>query len=73
MIATELTFAGKTNTGAFKYIATIYSSTTPSDLNISGADVENMTDTDICATGSVLITPSENFIAFEDGVFTQKG
>ena len=72
MIATSLEFAGRTAENKNKWIATISSETTPAELTITGADVENMTDGDILAAGSVIITPSENFYAFEDGTFTQK-
>lgn len=50
----------------------LLSSTAPSSLTITGSDVEEMKDTDIIAMGSVLITPNKNYIAFEDGVFTEK-
>ena len=45
----------------------------PASLEIDGADVEGLNDEYTIAAGSVLITPSANYIAFEDGVFTQKG
>jgi len=51
----------------------LLSSETPASLEITGADVEGLNDDDVIAAGSVLITPSANYIAFEDGVFTQKG
>lgn len=51
----------------------LLSSETPASLEITGADVEGLNDDDVIAAGSVLITPSKNYIAFEDGVFTQKG
>lgn len=51
----------------------LLSSTAPSSLTITGSDVEEMKDTDIIAMGSVLITPNKNYIAFEDGQFTEKG
>lgn len=44
----------------------------PASLEISGADVEGLSDDTVIATGSVLITPGANYIAFADGVFTQK-
>ena len=50
----------------------LLSSTTPSSLEISGADVSGLSEGDVIAAGSVLITPDANYIAFEDGVFTQK-
>ena len=50
----------------------LLSSTTPSSLTITGADVEGLNDDDIIAAGSVLITPGANYIAFTDGEFTEK-
>ena len=50
----------------------LLSSETPESLQITGADVDGLNDDDIIAAGSVLITPTANFIAFEDGVFTEK-
>lgn len=45
---------------------------TPASLTITGADVEGLNDSDVIAVGSVLITPTANYIAFEDGEFTEK-
>lgn len=45
---------------------------TPASLTIDGADVDGLGDTDVIAAGSVLITPDANYIAFEDGAFTEK-
>ena len=59
--------------GTPKVQATFVSPDTPSSLEVSGADVEGMAEGEVIATGSVLITPDKNYIAFEDGVFTQKG
>ena len=53
--------------------AVILSEDTPSSLSITGADVDGLGDDDVLAAGSVLITPSANYIAFEEGVFTEKG
>lgn len=50
----------------------LLSTETPESLIITGADVEGLDSHDIIAAGSVLITPEGNYIAFEDGVFTQK-
>lgn len=50
----------------------LLSATTPASLSVTGADVEGLNADDVIATGSVLITPSKNYIAFEDGVFTEK-
>lgn len=46
---------------------------TPSSLEMTGADVPGLNDDDVIAAGSVLIAPSKNYIAFEDGTFTEKG
>ena len=51
----------------------LLSETAPASLTVTGADVEGMNTGDVIATGSVLITPSANYIAFTDGVFTEKG
>ena len=53
--------------------AIILSEDTPASLTIDGSDVDGLGDADIIAAGSVLVTASANYIAFEDGVFTQKG
>lgn len=53
--------------------AIILSEEEPNSLEITGADVDGLGDKDIIAAGSVLVTASANYIAFEDGVFTQKG
>lgn len=55
-----------------KGIVTIMSSDTPVSLNITGADVDGLPDNYIVAAGSVIVTPDTNYIAFEDGVFTEK-
>lgn len=52
--------------------AVILASTTPASLSISGADVEDLGSEYVIAAGSVLITPGANYIAFADGVFTEK-
>lgn len=51
----------------------IVSDTTPDSFELDGSDVDGMADDAGIAAGSVLITPSSNYIAFEDGVFTAKG
>ena len=51
----------------------LLSTETPSSLTITGADVEGLNSGDVIAAGSVLITPTANYIAFEDGKFTRKG
>ena len=50
----------------------LLSDDTPSSLDVSGADVPGLNDDDVIAAGSVIIAPSANYIAFEDGTFTQK-
>ena len=40
---------------------------------ITGADVIGMSPEDRIAVGSVIITPTARYIAFEDEMFTQKG
>lgn len=56
-----------------KGIVLMVSPTEPSNLTITGADVEGLTDDYILAAGSVIVTPDTNYIAFSDGVFTAKG
>lgn len=73
MIATDLEFVELNNSGGAKYRATIVHPTTPSSLTLTGEDVDGMEDSDTIAAGSVLITPSANYMAFVDGTFTQKG
>ena len=51
----------------------LLSGETPASLTITGADVAGMSQGDVIAMGSVLITPTANYIAFTDGVFTRKG
>lgn len=41
-------------------------------VEITGAQIPGLNSDDVIAAGSVLITPSANFIAFSDGVFTRK-
>lgn len=50
----------------------LLSDSAPASLTMTGADVEGLNSDDVIATGSVLITPSANYIAFEDGEFTEK-
>lgn len=56
----------------YRVMTVILADQTPDSLEISGADVDGLNDDAVIAAGSVLITPSENYIAFEDGVFTLK-
>ena len=53
-------------------VVTILSDTTPESLEIDGGDVEGIRDDYEFAPGSVIITPDADYIAFEEGVFTQK-
>lgn len=55
-----------------KGIVTIVSSTEPESLTITGADVEGLPDDCVIAAGSVIVTPDKNYLAFEDGQFTEK-
>lgn len=55
-----------------KVRALILSVDTPASLTIDGSDVDGLSDNDILAAGSIIITPSKNYIAFEDGTFTEK-
>lgn len=50
----------------------IVAETAPASLSISGADVEELGPDYVIAAGSLLITPAANYIAFADGVFTEK-
>lgn len=51
----------------------LLSGETPASLTVTGADVAGLNSDDVIAVGSVLITPGANYIAFADGVFTEKG
>ena len=51
----------------------LLASDTPSSLSMTGADVPGLNNDDVIAAGSVIIAPSKNYIAFEDGTFTEKG
>lgn len=61
----------KPNGTETKRVVLVYNGT-PSSLSITGADVPALNDDDVIAAGSVLFTPSKNYIAFEDGTFTEK-
>lgn len=50
----------------------IVAETAPASLSISGADVAELGPDYVIAAGSLLITPGANYIAFTDGVFTEK-
>ena len=41
-------------------------------LELSGEDVDGLDENDVLAVGSMIISPTKNYIAFEDGVFTEK-
>ncbi len=51
----------------------LLSDSAPASLTVTGADVAGLNSDDVIAVGSVLITPGANYIAFADGVFTEKG
>ncbi len=53
--------------------AVILSDDTPSSLTIDGSDVDGLGDDDVLAPGSKIITPSEEYVAFEEGTFTLMG
>ena len=57
---------------ATKGIAVVLSDETPASLEIDGGDVTGLPSDYVLAAGSMLITPSADYIAFTDGVFTQK-
>lgn len=69
-VATE--FTGVMADGAHMYICTIVSKTEPESLTVTGADVDGLEPGNVIAAGSVLMTPSKTYIAFEDGVFTER-
>lgn len=69
---TDGTILNKTEHGD-RWQAVLVSDEEPENLELSGVDVEGMNNSDILAVGSVLVTPSKDYIAMEDGVFTQKG
>lgn len=54
------------------YLAVIVSEDEPASMNVTGADVDGMSDDDRLAAGSVIVTAAGNYVAFEDGVFTLK-
>lgn len=73
MKAIELEFVESNDNGGAKYLATLTHGSTPDKLTLTGGDVDNMSDADTLAVGSVIITPSANYIAFDqDGVFVEK-
>lgn len=43
----------------------------PESLELSGADTESLPDDYVFEIGSLLVTPSANYLAFEQGVFTK--
>ena len=58
--------------GAVTKRVVLLSDSTPASLTVTGADVPGLNSDDVIAVGSVLITPTANYIAFEDGEFTEK-
>lgn len=73
MICTKKEFIRTDADGTKWWQVVLTSDTDPDTLNLTGADVENLNDALGLAAGSILITPTANYIAFEDGVFTAKG
>ena len=55
--------------GERRFIVTIMSDVEPASLTVTGADVEGMADVDIVACGSQIISPTDTYLAFEDGLF----
>ena len=58
--------------GTKKVVCILVSAETPDNLDISGADVNGLADDIVIAAGSVLIAAEANYIALEDGTFTEK-
>lgn len=58
--------------GKDAYIVTLVATSAPASLSVTGADVDGMADDAIVAAGSQLIINNKNYIALEDGVFTEK-
>ena len=57
---------------AKKGVVIVLADDTPSSLEVTGADVTGLDDDYVLAAGSVIIAPNADYIAFTDGVFTQK-
>ena len=55
-----------------KSLVTIMSDSDPVSLSITGSDVIRMEDGDIIACGSQIITPTDVYLAFQDGEFIIK-
>ena len=72
MICTQKQFIRTGADGTKWWQVVLTADADPDTLNLTGADVDNLNDELGLAAGSVLITPSSNYIAFEDGVFTLK-
>ena len=72
MICTKYEFVRTDDTGKKWWRAILTDTVEPVSLNISGADVANLNDEIGIAVGSILTTPTSNYIAYEDGVFTLK-
>lgn len=73
MICTKKEFIRTGADGTKWWQVVLTADTDPDTLNLTGADVENLNDALGLAAGSILITPTANYIAFEDGVFQAKG
>lgn len=72
MICTQKQFIRTGEDGTKWWQVVLTADADPDTLNLTGADVDNLNDELGLAAGSVLITPSSNYIAFADGVFTLK-
>ena len=57
---------------AKKGVVTVLSEDTPAKLTIDGSDVTGLDSDYVLAAGSVIISPDADYIAFTDGVFTEK-
>ena len=53
------------------WLAVILHTDVLDNFSLTGADVEGMNDDDLIAAGSIICTPTANYIAYEDGIFAQ--
>lgn len=68
--AIDVEWKGNLNKRA--YLALLVADETPSSLEITGADVEDMDDDTVITAGSIMYTPDGTYMAYSDGVFAQK-
>lgn len=61
-----------TGLGCDLYWAFIVSESAPSGTSVSGSEVEGVPDSCKFAAGSVIVTPSGNYWAFNDNEFSKK-